>query len=232
MQLKTTSEDLYQWIQKTDSPALIGLVIANIVPLILTFVFRWDVGGIVILYWWENVIIGFYAVLRLLGAQGKGDDETGGTEVAEMANHSIKLFLVPFFCFHYFFFCFIHGIFVLLLTSGDFESARPMDGNLLVNFWNALPTWGALSLLIIFVSHGISFFRYYIRGREYVKTHAIIEMFRPYGRIVLLHICILAGGFATMLFGQPIVLVVLLILGKTAMDAGIHIFFHRPKEPS
>ena len=222
---KATTEDLYQWVQKTDTPSLIGLVIANIIPLILTFFFSWDVGGIVILYWWENVIIGFYSVLRILGAQGQGDG--GAEDVLQAANHGIKFFLVPFFCFHYFFFCFVHGIFVLLLTSGDFESASPMDGNLLVNFWNALPTWGALSLLVIFASHGISFFRHYVRGREYVKTHAFIEMFRPYGRIVLLHVCILAGGFATMLFGQPIVLVILLIVGKTVMDAGLHIFSHR-----
>jgi fatty acid desaturase len=51
-------------------------------------------------------------------------------------------------------------------------------------------------------------------------------MFRPYGRVLLLHGCIIAGAFGVLFFGAPLTLVVLLMLGKTAIDAKVHLMFH------
>lgn len=202
--------------ETADRPALIGLVIANIVPLICALVFQWDLSGVVIIYWWENVIIGFYSLLRILLAQGGTDGEP-------------KFFIAPFFCFHYFFFCFIHGIFVLVLTSKSGISST-IDGNPIVSIFEALPLWGTLSLIGIFISHGISFVRYYIRGGEYKTATVMTEMFKPYGRIVLLHVCIIAGGFVTMMLGTPLLMIILLIIGKTIMDLGIHVLIHGKKK--
>ena len=220
---KTKLEQLYFWIQKTDTPALVGLVAANLLPLILTVMFGWELASIVILYWWENLITGFFAILRIIGASGDGDGNKGAKA------HGEKVFLVPFFCFHYFFFCFVHGIFVLILTSGDSFGSGPTPGNFLASFWSAVPEWGTISLVAIFASHGISFWRNYIVGGEYKKTSCFSELVRPYGRIVLLHVCIIAGGFVMMAFGAPMFMVLLLIIGKTIMDAGLHVVMHRTK---
>ena len=165
------------WLEKTDRTALIGLIVANLLPLFLCLSFGWDIGSLIMFYWWENVIIGLYSILRIVFACGStskaiqsfiakrhpnvelGNDQS--KSIPEPSLHGQKFFMVPFFTFHYFFFCFIHGIFVLLLTSGMVNgrlgfSSSPFDGNILLNFWQALPSGGALSLLALLISHGIS----------------------------------------------------------------------------
>jgi|GEM_PF-5144901 len=57
-----------------------------------------------------------------------------------------------------------------------------------------------------------------------------MEMFRPYGRIVLLHVCIIFGGIVIMFLGSPMMLVVLLMVGKTVVDMAVHVASH-PGQP-
>ena len=51
-------------------------------------------------------------------------------------------------------------------------------------------------------------------------------MAAPYGRIVVLHIAILFGAFATMAFGNSVFLLILLIIGKIIIDAKLHLRSH------
>jgi Family of unknown function (DUF6498) len=48
-------------------------------------------------------------------------------------------------------------------------------------------------------------------------------MFRPYGRIVVLHLTVLLGGFLVMGLGAPVAAIVLLVALKTAIDLGAHL---------
>ena len=54
----------------------------------------------------------------------------------------------------------------------------------------------------------------------------------PYGRIVVLHLTILFGGGATMILGEPLVALILLIVLKTVIDVRAHIKSHRKWQPS
>ncbi len=47
-------------------------------------------------------------------------------------------------------------------------------------------------------------------------------MMRPYGRIIVLHIAIIFGGFLTMALGDPTWMLVILILLKTLVDLAMH----------
>jgi hypothetical protein len=49
-------------------------------------------------------------------------------------------------------------------------------------------------------------------------------MFQPYGRIVVLHIAILLGAFAVLALGSNIGVLLILIVGKTALDLGFHVW--------
>jgi len=215
----TKLEVLHAWTESADRPALIGLVVANLLPLLLAVVFGWELGSIVILYWWENLITGFFAVLRIMGSRG-----------GMASGPNSKLFLVPFFCVHYFFFCFVHGTLVMHLMLGESQISGPFESETYLSFCNALPQWGLVSLVVIFGSHAVSFWRHYVRGGEYAKTSPDKEMFRPYRRIALLHICIIAGGALTMVLGTPMIMVLLLIVGKTIMDAAMHVTLHNNKD--
>ena len=46
------------------SLSVLSLVGANLVPLLGVLLLDWDAAVIVLLYWTENVVIGFYNILR------------------------------------------------------------------------------------------------------------------------------------------------------------------------
>jgi hypothetical protein len=58
-------------------------------------------------------------------------------------------------------------------------------------------------VLALFVSHGVSFVQNYLLKGEYAAARPEKLMGSPYGRIVVMHIAILAGGFLTMAIGSP-----------------------------
>ena len=72
------------------------------------------------------------------------------------------------------------------------------------------------------VSHGVTFFADYVRGREYERISPSRQMFAVYGRVVVLHVAIVIGGRATIaILGSPIWILVVLIAGKTLFDLSL-----------
>ncbi len=222
-----------------DRVSLVSLLVANLLPVFFALIFGWDVGGMVMFYWWENIVIGGYAIPRILLAKQEFARQKSGPQP--------KLLLIPFFCFHYFFFCMVHGALLMVFVSfrngldgsigsqfGHVDHSSwpgptfviPVFMGMMAEVWSVLPVGGFLSVLGLVASHGVSYFRNYIGKREFEKTTSIQEMFRPYGRIVLLHVCIIFGGAMTMLVGSPLVLVMLLMIGKTLLDAVTHSASH------
>jgi hypothetical protein len=163
-----------------------------------------------------------------------------GVRVGGISPQSIaeKLFLIPFFCFHYYMFCLVHGVFIQVFTtigeSGFGPSVTTAFNPFDFTSWrnpiftpDGFSLAGALAVLGIFISHGVSFFQNYIGRGEYLHTTTGMEMGRPYVRVVLLHVCIIFGGFAVMLFGSPLGLVILFMIGKTILDVKLHRKIHR-----
>lgn len=52
-------------------------------------------------------------------------------------------------------------------------------------------------------------------------------MFAPYGRIVLLHLTILVGCAAVAALGQPVAMLIALVLLKPGMDVSLHLREHQ-----
>jgi len=163
--------------------------------------FDWPAFIVLALYWIENVVIGIANVIRLL-AVGLG-----------------TLFLVPFFCVHYGMFCLVHGIFVVALFSGDpqaknvfFEAPFYMLGRVLSE------SWGWVALLAIVASVVVDTARWFARKRGDMLTTAKTVMHEPYGRIVVLHIVLLAGGFLMQITKAPQAAVLLLTVFKLIYD--------------
>ncbi len=76
------------------------------------------------------------------------------------------------------------------------------------------------------VSHGVSFFFNYLGAHEYRRSRLADVMQEPYGRVVLLHLTIIFGGFLVMLLGSPVVGLLLLVVLKTVMDLRAHVQQH------
>jgi hypothetical protein len=174
----------------------------------------WQVFPVIFLYWIENVIIGISNVLKmLLSSPG-----SPGQWVA-------KFFMIPFFCVHYGMFTLVHGIFILVFFGGYMKSGSPMPGiSDLLNLIGSLQIGGAV--LALMLSHTVSFITNYIGNGEYKQASLSDLMAQPYGRVIILHLTIMIGGFLMMALGSPVVGLVFLIVLKTFIDIKTHLKQH------
>jgi hypothetical protein len=214
--LKLSKKDLL------DAP-VISLLIANAIPVWGVLFLGWDAFYIVLLYWTENLIIGFYNVLKMAFAA-----------VPYPAAHLGKLFLIPFFIIHYGGFTAIHGFFVMALFHKG--QGPPMEGmnwpcflvfvqmlfNVSKYMYSVIPQQVRLVVLALFVSHGVSFVQNYLVNGEYAAAKPDKLMGSPYGRVFVMHIAIIAGGFLTMAAGSPTALLVVLVVLKIVLDVNLH----------
>lgn len=184
-----------------------GLVVANLVPLVGVVWFGWSLFGVMWLYWAENGVIGAFALLRILTA-GEG--------------HGPKLFMAPFFTVHYGLFWTVHGAFVVSLFGA--EAGAASAGQALWDTSRSLPFEGVIALVL---SHGASFVMHYLVGGERRATSPGAEMAKPYGRVVLLHVVILAGGVLVAATGAGVLALALFVGLKTVLDLGAHLVGHR-----
>ena len=212
--------------------SVLALIIANLAPLFGVLFLGWDAATIVLLYWVENLIIGVYNILMMILVK-----------VESRSAQFKKLFMIPFFTVHYGGFCAAHGFFLLTFfkIGGDMDVFSPQDPwpgplvfvqllvSVVAQLWESRPVgfeWPVLGLL---VSHGISFIRNYLIGGEYLTRSIGKLMSRPYKRIVLMHVAIIAGGVPIMMLGSPVPLLCILIMLKITMDIWLHTKSHKKK---
>lgn len=208
------------------------LLVVNFIPVLGVLFWGWSLFDVVVLYWFENLVIGAVNILKI--ATCMPDEESlrraaqktsKGPETPAMA-HAEKLFLIPFFTFHYGMFCFVHGVFVFGLLGGQ----GPRGGDVMPRLTNmigeVLGGETLIAALALTGSHLYSYvFHYLLRG-EFRRTNTARLMVGPYGRIVVLHIAILLGAFFILQLGQPLILMLLLIGGKTLLDWKLHVHSH------
>ena len=189
-------------------PSAWVLITANAVPLLGVLLFHWSVFAIVLLYWCENVVVGAVNVLKILFA-----------EPQSLGANASKLFLIPFFIVHYGMFTMVHGIFVLALFG-----PRTGAGPSVEAFTLAIRQAGiGVGVLAIGLSHVSSFLLNYLGRGEFRRMSPQQLMMQPYARVVVLHLTILAGGFATAALGAPVAALLVLIVLKTAIDLVAHL---------
>ncbi|MGA2854678.1 MAG: DUF6498-containing protein, partial [Verrucomicrobiota bacterium] len=163
-------------------PSVIALVLANLVPVIGVFYFHWDVFPLMFLFWSENVIIGAINILKMLCATQEPPIKAYG-----------KLFIIPFFCFHYSLFCYGHGFIIARFFGG--VTGFPGPGIFLQIMRNNHLEWVMIGFV---VSRGISFVTNFLLGREYQRTSASDLFDQPYARVIVLHVALIFGGAVLM----------------------------------
>ena len=183
--------------------SLAALIVANLVPLFGVLFAGWELADVMVLFWAESAVIGFYTLLKM-GVVGKW----------------LATFAGLFFAGHYGGFMAGHFLFIYeIFVRGSYaRGSAPGAVEALTQLF--LPLWPAL--LALFVSHGISFTMNFIGRREYRHTTVSRLMAAPYGRIVLMHVTLIFGGWVVMLLENPLPALVLLIVLKVAADLRAH----------
>lgn len=189
--------------QAVRMPSVWFLVLSNVIPLFGTLFLGWNVGLILLIYWVETVIIGLINLPKLLTALGSPNPGLFG-----------RLFFCAFFTVHYGMFNFGHYVF--LTEMFDLPPITEQTRNY------ALLT--AVSGLLL--SHLFSMIANWFGRGEFRKTPVGEQMFLPYGRIVVMHMVIIAGGFAVEALGQPLIALILLVVIKTIIDLFSHKVSH------
>ena len=185
------------------SPSGLALIAANLVPLAGVLFFGWDLAEVLVLFWAESAVIGFYTALKMAVVGKLG-----------------ALVAVPFFIGHFGGFMAGHFLFIYAFFVRGLDAPGPAPGA-----WEALqgifnPLW--LSLAGLFLSHGVSFVDNFLGRREYLDTTMKALMTAPYNRILVMQLALIFGGWIIMLLKSPVPALALLVLGKTALDFTAH----------
>ena len=192
--------------------ALIG---ANVVPVVGVLFWGWTVFPLIFLYWLENVVVGGFNVLKMLTA----DPDQPIEWIA-------KLFLIPFFCFHFGMFTLIHGVFVLTIFGKDAGlGPHPFHGGwptpaLVVQIIHATGTGAAFIALLL--SHGVSYAMNFLVGGEYKNVSLQQLMGQPYARVFVLHFVVIIGAFLVAAFHSSLPALIVLVVLKIGVDLAAH----------
>jgi hypothetical protein len=186
--------------------SVVWLVAVNMVPLAGVFLLGWEVSAILFLYWAENVVIGLFYLLKMKAARGS-IVKSRYTVNNRPAKDTGRTGLMFFFLVHYGMFTLVHGVFVFTLfgiPSGKMG-------------------WIGLSLLLLFVSHGVSYFHNFIGREEYLRVSYQDLFIQPYARVVVMHLTIILGGSFVKSMGTPPGALLVMVVLKTGIDIVAHL---------
>jgi len=185
------------------SPSSLALILANLVPLVGAAFFGWKLSDVMVLFWAESAIIGFFNICKIA-----------------VIGRWTALFAAPFFVGHFggfmaVHFLFLYGIFIEGMRDGGSSGDLREVAALFIGLWPAL--------LALFLSHGYSFFANFLGRREYESRTVKDQMTEPYGRIVFMHLTLIIGGGLTLLLGGPTPVLLLVITAKIWFDLRAHL---------
>jgi Family of unknown function (DUF6498) len=215
--------------------ALLALVLANAFVAFQAFRHEWGYYEVMLISWVEVVILGFYNVLRMLvvgvaGAAPLGAWAARWVDPGSALNRlGFTAIGIGFFVVKFGAFALTIGLFVLLLPAflaveGD-GSGAGIPRALMAAGPGFLLAAGVLGL-----SHGVSFARNFLGGREYDRIDVVTLAFWPYARMSLVAATLLVGlAIAALLpgVGRHAAFAGVMLLLKLGIDAMSHVFEHR-----
>ncbi len=188
------------------SPSTMALFAANLIPVAGVLMFGWSVGEVMLLFWAESAVIGFYNLCKMW-----------------VIGRWATLFMGPFFLGHYGGFMVGHLLFIygFMIKGPDHGGVIPMT-EVFSDFVSLSP-----ALLALFISHGVSFSRNFLKRKEFEPMALKQLMVEPYRRIVVMHITIIFGGFLVMMLDNALPALVLMICLKVGADLKAHFRAHK-----
>lgn len=193
------------------SPSTLALIAANAVPLFGAAFWGWDLGAVMVLYWAESAIIGFFNLAKII-----------------VIGRWQALFLGPFFLGHFGGFMAAHFMFLYTLfiekPAGDAADSGDLHdvALLFISLWPALA--------VLFLSHAFSFFKNFLGRREYEGRTMKTQMSEPYSRIVFMHLVLIFGGGLSLMLGGATPVLVIVILVKIVVDVRAHLKQRKEQE--
>ena len=179
-----------------------ALIAANLVPVIGMLWPGWALADLILLYWAESAIVGFYAVFKIV-----------------VVGRRKAVFAIPIFFTYFGSFMAVHLWFVYMgFVRGESLETLGESLTTVVAIFRDLK----IALAALLASHGVSFYTNFIRRREYRGRSLIQRVVEPYKRVVVMQLAVFLWGFLTMQLGSPIIALVILIVLKIVVDIRAH----------
>ncbi len=185
---------------------------ANLVTIVLALYEGWDLTELMLIYWAQSVIIGYYNFRRILDLKRFSTEnfELNGSRPPETVQTKRKT--AAFFALHY-------GIFHVAYLSYLIGGEQQFRGS-----WLMLIVCTA----VFYLNHKYSYFHYRDQDQNRKPNIGVI-MFFPYVRIVPMHLTIVLGNAAGPTTSSSLLLFLVL---KTAADVAMHLIEHRRWRPN
>lgn len=170
------------------------VLLTNLAAFLPVWLGHWSVFALLGLYWFENVVTGVLQFLKMRA-------------VERVTKRRDVFALSGFFAVHYGIFTLVHGIFVLVffgfLLSGAHEGGATL--------------WWLSAGMVAFIQIN-AYRREFVRGDEARRASVDRLMFEPYGRVAVLHLVVLGGGWLALTSQQPRLVLSLLIGLKLVVE--------------
>lgn len=174
--------------------------------------FDWDASTIIVLYWAETFVIGFYNIPKIL--------------FLKVPNPFfflvIKLFVViPLFTIIFGLIITIEGFYVLILYNIDFclPQGTPQENLYHIDF----PLSLYVSVACLFISHGISFIYNFFYKGERTQSTLLRQAQQPFERVGAILITFFLGIILNTVTSSPVGAFVILVLLKIFLDVKLHL---------
>jgi hypothetical protein len=189
------------------SASSLALIAANLVPLAGAAFLGWKLSDVMVLYWAESAIIGFYNVCKIA-----------------VIGRWFALAAGPFFLGHFGGFMAVHFLFIYTIFVKGPDHMDSAGGDLAEVARLFLVLWPAL--LALAISHTYSFFNNFLGRGEYKGRTVSQQMSEPYARIVFMHLVLIFGGGLSMVLGQTELVLIIVIAAKIFVDLKSHVREH------
>jgi hypothetical protein len=183
--------------------SVLALVAANLAPLLGVLLLGWRLDEVIVLFWAESAVVGFYTLLKMAVV---------GRWLAPLAG--------VFFVGHFGMFMAIHFLFIYEMFVRGVHAHGPEPGALEALAGIFTPLWPALLALVL--SHGVSFATNFLGRREYRGASISDLMAAPYRRVMLMQFTLILGGWGVIALENPMPALVLLIVLKVGADLYAH----------
>ena len=195
------------------APATLALVLANLVPVAGAAFLGWRLSDVMVLYWAESAVVGFWNLAKML-----------------VIGRWLGLFAGLFFLGHFGGFMAVHFLFIYtIFIEGVAAGGSVGSGDLAQVGQMFLRLWPAL--LALFASHGLSFWLNFMGRREYRGKTVNRQMSEPYRRIVFMHLVLIFGGGLAMVLGDTTPVLLIVIALKVVFDVRAHRKEHARRRP-
>ena len=180
-------------IMKNQNIPIISFVVIALTSIVLILgllFYEWSFISVFLIYWIENVVIGIFNVLRMQKVEFFSDSEQAIPITGELYTPNKRGKLISLFLIHYGFFVVGHGAGLLIICGFikkmNLEEVYSLEVNLI-----AL----VIGVVGVLLTHVISYHRILSQGKKF-RVRGLF--FRPYKRVIILHLMVLAGSMIIM----------------------------------